>query len=80
MLKKCYELRSAFTDLAMWEYSSSRMSYAMRRLSSLSCWLLRPRWVGILLVIEWGVYFGFLYPWLMNWRATSTERQMVYGP
>ena len=63
----------------MSEYSSSRMSYAMRRLNSLSCRLLRPRWVGILLVTEWGVCFGFLYTWFMNWRATSTERQMVYG-
>ena len=77
MLKKCYELRLAFTDPAMSEYSSSRMSYSMPRLSSLSCRLLWPRWVGILLVIEWGVYFGFLYPWFINWRATSVERQMA---
>jgi hypothetical protein len=58
-------------------YCSSPMSDTMRRLGSSTRRLPRPLWVGILLAILWGVYFGFLYPWLMNWGATSTERQMA---
>ncbi|MGA2073540.1 MAG: hypothetical protein ABSH52_08535 [Terriglobia bacterium] len=58
-------------------YCSSPMSDTMRRLGSSTRRLPRSLWVGILLAILWGVYFGFLYPWLMNWGATSTERQMA---
>jgi len=53
------------------------MSDSMRRLVSGTRRLPRPLWVGILLAILWGVYFGFLHPWFMNWGATSTERQMA---
>jgi len=53
------------------------MSDTMRRLGSRTRRFPRPLWVGILLAILWGVYFGFLYPWFMNWGATSTERQMA---
>jgi hypothetical protein len=53
------------------------MSDTRSRLGSNTQQFLRLRLVGILLAILWGVYFGFLYPWFMNWGATSTERQMV---
>jgi hypothetical protein len=54
------------------------MSYTTLPLGGRRCRVLRVRWVGILLVVVvWGVYFGFLHPWFMNWGATSTERQMA---
>ncbi len=77
MLKKCYRSPFAFTAGAKSAYCSSRMSDTMRRLGSGTHRLLRPLWVGILLAILWGVYFGFLYPWFMNWGGKSTERQMA---
>jgi len=77
MLKKCYRSPFAFTAEAKSAYSSSRMSDTRSRLGSSTRRIFRPRWIGILLAILWSVYFSFLYPWFMNWGATSTERQMA---
>jgi hypothetical protein len=51
------------------------MSDTMHRLGGTTRRFLRLQRVGILLAILWGVYFGFLLPWFMNWGATSNERQ-----
>jgi len=77
MLKKCYRSPFAFTAEAKSAYSSSRMSDTRSRLGSSIRRIFRPHWIGLLLAILWGVYFGFLHPWFMNWGATSTERQMA---
>jgi hypothetical protein len=53
------------------------MSDIKRRLGSSTRRIFRPRRVGILLAILWGVYLAVLHPWFMNWGATSTERQMA---
>lgn len=53
------------------------MSSAMVRLQRFACQLVRPRWVVMILVALWGVYFGGLHPWLMNWGATAAEQQMA---
>ena len=77
MLTKCYRLPFAFTAGVKSTYCSLPMSDTMRRLGSTIRPFLRLHRVGILLAILWAVYFCFLYPWFMNWSATSNERQMA---
>ena len=77
MLTKCYRLAFAFTAETKLVYSSSRMADSVRRLGSITRRTFRPSWTGLILAILWAVYFGFLYPWFMNWGATSNERQMA---
>lgn len=46
-------------------------------LRSLTCQLVRLRWVLMILAAVWGVYFGALHPWFMNWGTTPAEQQMT---
>ena len=47
------------------------------RLHSFAYQLVRLRSVVMILAAVWGVYFGGLHPWLMNWGATPAEQQMA---
>jgi hypothetical protein len=53
------------------------MSSTVLSLQGVACKLVRLRWVLMILAAIWGVYFGGLHPWLMNWGATPAEQLMA---